>query len=286
MRTLVTWTCVILGMGVCGLVVSDALSWERWVAPVWVAGEAVLDQEIRPATSPVAGSRFARPAPRGWTAPNLVGARDRPDETWRPGLAQLGLPVAAQSPRLGVEPAGVIGLSMERDAGAPLPQVRLVADVLDAMPDKCDERLFGTWYCDISCLYDDCEAYGPTYTLSRSIDPDGYERIHERYKYGEDPFLSEYRVERKWGTPRSNSPLEKGKLVFASCDGKTDAGHSRFSVNIRKPDGSDWQVVMYWVDGANQVMSAEYYYVWREGGKIQKKRRHHDECQREIKRYD
>ena len=286
MKPIVTRLGVILALCSGGLAVSQALSWEWWVAPARVAGDAVLDQERRPATSPVLRSRFARPVPRGWTAPSLVGARDRPDETWRLRLAQLGLPVAAQAPRLGVGLAGVMGLSMGRDAGAPLPQVRLVADVLDAMPDKCDERLFGTWYCRISCLYDDCEAYGPTYTLSRSIDPDGYERIHERYKYGEDPFLSEYRVERKWGTPRSNSPLEKGKLVFASCNGKTDAGHSRFSVNIRKPDGSDWQAILYWVDGANQVMSAEYYYVWREGGKIQKKRRGLDECQREIKRYD
>ena len=287
MKPIVTRIGVILALCSGGLAVSQALSLERWVVPVQVAGEAVLAQERRSATSPVRRSRFARPVPRGWAAPSLVGARGRPDETWRPGLVQLGLPVAAQAPRLGVEPAGVMGLSMERDAGAPLPQVRLVADVLDAMPDKCDERLFGTWYCSISCLYDDCEADGPTYILSRSIDPDGYERIHHRYINGDDlRFFSEWRVERKWGAFTANSPLEKGKLLYASCNGRTDAGHSRLAVNLKNPDGSDRQAILYWVDGANRAMWVEYYNVWREGDKTQKKRRHREQCRREIKRYE
>ena len=285
MRTLSTWTCMILGMGMCGLVVSDALSWERWVNSSWVAAPPALAQEIRPAASPVLRPRFARPMPRGWEAPSLVEARDRPDETWRPGLTQLGLPVTAQTPRLGVGLAGVMGLSMGRDTVAPLPRIRLVKDVLDAMPDMCDERLFGKWYCGIGCLYDDCEAWRGTYTISRSIDPDGYERIHERYENRGIKEIHEWKVERKWGTFVSSDPLLKGKLAYTSCNGRTNDGYSRLAVNLRNPDGSNQRLVLYWVDGANQKMWVESYEILWDKDKVSKKISTRDECRRDLKRY-
>ena len=69
MRTLVTWTCVVLILYVCGLAVSQALSLERWVDSSRLAAPPALAQETRPPASPVLRSRFARPVPVGWSAP-------------------------------------------------------------------------------------------------------------------------------------------------------------------------------------------------------------------------
>ena len=283
MRTMVTGTCMILILCSGGLAVSQALSWERWVNLSRVAAQPALAQERRPATSPVAGSRFARPVPRGWTAPSLVGARGRPEEPWRSRLAQLGLPVAAQSPRLGVEPAGVMGLSMGRDAGAPLPQVRLVKDVLDAMPNKCDERLFSTWYCGVYCAWS-CEARYGVMTIKRSLDPDGYERIHQRWDDRGYTWLSEWRVERKWVRPPSfvNSPVEKGKLTAASCNTKTPWGSSILSVNLKSPDGSERLLYKYQVDGENRTMRLSIYTISWKGDTPHSKPYGGYLCQREL----
>ena len=221
MRTMMAWTWVILGMG---MALSDVLlSWEWWVAPAQVAGEGVLAQESRPVASPVLRSRFVRPVPPGWTAPSLVGTRDRPDEPWRTGWAQLGLPGAAPGPRLGVEPAGEAVPSVGRAAGArlgppplaasvrralPPPQVSLVKDVRETMPQLCDDKLFRyreadlslcsnlAWYETVPTYCDDilkkkpkkwqcnlaCFAGGRcrgsfSLTFSRDFDSSGYQRI-------------------------------------------------------------------------------------------------------------
>ena len=156
----------------CGLAVSQALSWERWVASAQVA------------------------------AP--------PTET----------------------------------RALPLPRVRLVKDGLDAMPDKCDECLFGTtWYCGIACQRDNCSAHGGEFTLSRSLDPAGYQRIRQKefHPLNGDTHISEWRVDRKWTPAVSDGPLKEGRMVGASCNGKTNAGFSNLSVNLKNLDGSDRQ---------------------------------------------
>ena len=276
MRTLVTWTCVILGMGVCGLVVSDALSWERWVVPGQVAGEAVLAQERRPATSP---SRFARPVPRGWAAPSLVGARGHPDEPWRGRLTQLGLPVAPQAPRLGVGPAGEAVPSMEFDAGAqalPLPQVRLVKDVLDAMPDKCDERLFGgKWYCDIGCGIV-CQHRNEMY-LQREVDAEGYQVVSfkETLPDGEESsrgaIHARWKVDRKWHEAGKKDWYAQGRpQVALSCNGKSGSGRPVLSVNYQHPNMNDRRQIRIYIkqDGA---MGFDGYDVRWVDGKAQKR---------------
>ena len=160
-----------------------------------------------------------------------------------------------------------------------------VSDGPDARPDPCDKRLFGVWYCNIACLYDDCEADGGTYTLSRSIDPDGYERIHQQLVYPEgDTFLSEWRVARQWGPTVGDDPVEKGKLVAVSCNGKTDAGYSNLSVNLKNPDGSDRHLYKYWVDEANRILWQEFYDVRWEGDTMHKRIYGQHKCYRELKR--
>ena len=72
MRTRAIWIGVSPGVGRwCGLVVSQALSLERWVETSISLGRAAgsLAQETLPPASPVLRSRFARPVPFGWSAP-------------------------------------------------------------------------------------------------------------------------------------------------------------------------------------------------------------------------
>ena len=329
MRTLVTWTCVILILCSGGLALSEALSLERWVNPSRLAAQPALAQETRPPASPVPWSRFARPVPVGWAGPSLVGERGRPGETWRPRLEHLGLPVAAPAPRLWVGPAGDTVPSVGRGAGArlgppplaasvmrvlaslplpaaaaapgyavgslektacearavPLPQVRLVKDVLVAMPDKCDDRIFGKWYCDIDCTgY--CAATSGEFTLKRSIDPGGYERIH--YSLDGEGFtstiLSEWRVDRKWHPPVGNSLMEKGRLVAVSCNGKSKSGHAVLAVNVKSPDGSWRKKMSYYLDETNRILWSEFYEVWWKGDKSYNKLLGREECRRELSR--
>ena len=285
MKPIVTRIGVILALCSGGLAVSQALSWERWVVPVQVAGEAVLDQERRPATSPVRRSRFARPVPRGWAAPSLVGERDRPDEPWRGRLTQLGLPVTAQAPRLGVEPAGVMGLSMERDAGAPLPRVRLVADVLEAMPDMCDERIFvGKWYCGIHCGIA-CRHEGEV-KLRREVDAEGYQIIS--FEETSDSIRlahARWKVDRKWHPTGKGDAYAFGRpLVALSCNGKSDSGHSVLSVNHKEVDGSDHKQIRIYME-KDGSMRFDQYNVWWADSKVQKKLALPRECRRSYERY-
>ena len=327
MRTLVTWTCVILILCSGGLALSEALSLERWVNPSRLAAQPALAQETRPPASPVPWSRFARPVPVGWAGPSLVGARGRPGETWRPRLEQLGLPVAAPAPRLWVGPAGDTVPSVGRGAGArlgppplaasvmrvlaslplpaaaaapgyavgslektacaaravPLPRVRLVKDVLAAMPDKCDDRIFGTWYCILDCSGWSCTSYGGEITLRRSIDPGGYERIHRRYEpYGvSDIDRSEWRVDRKWHPPVGNGPIEKGRLVSVSCNGKIKSGHAVLAVSMKSPDGSWRRTRSYYLDETNRFLWVQFYEVWWKGDKSYTKLLGQKTCRRE-----
>ena len=291
MRLLVTW-CMMLGMGVCGMALSDALSWERWAAPVQVAGETVLDQEIRPATSPVLRSRFARPAPRGWAAPSLVEARGRLDEMWRPGLAQLGLPVAAQAPRLGVGPAGATGLSMELGVEAravPLPRVRLVKDVLEAMPDMCDERIFGgKWYCDIMCGIGGCHHYSEM-KLKREVDAEGYQIIswEEKSIDTDHHFHARWIVDRKWHPTGKGEWYARGRpQVALSCNGKSDSGHSVLSVNYQHPNGHKRLQIRIYID-KDGAMTFDQYDVWKEkgNGKIHKEPYGARRCRRSFEEF-
>ena len=329
MRTLVTWTCVILILCSGGLALSEALSLERWVNPSRLAAQPALAQETRPPASPVPWSRFARPVPVGWAGPSLVGARGRPGETWRPRLEHLGLPVAAPAPRLWVGPAGDTVPSVGRGAGArlgppplaasvmrvlaslplpaaaaapgyavgslektacaaravPLPRVRLVKDVLVAM-DACDGRIFGTWYCGpISCAWG-CTPSGGVITLGRSTDPDGYQRIRYRYDIHGGSSWAEWKVDRQWNPRVGNDWHEKGRLIGASCNGRTAAGHSVLTVNTKKPDGSDRRQYNYYSDRTKRILWVDEYDVHWEGGKSYAKITGHMSCVRELAESD
>ena len=305
MRRLATWTCVILLLCGCGLVVSEALSPKRWVASVRVAEAAVREQAARPAVNRGLGSRVARRVvPPGWSAPRLVGARSRPGETWRPHVGQRGLPVATQAPRLWVGPAGDAALSVGFDAGTqfeppplaasvmrtplvsgkmairtidslekrryeaaiPLPHIKLVKNTLEAMPDKCDEKLMGKWYCNLNC-YIGCEAANEK-TFSRTVDGDGYEEIHMRHFVKGGPFTSDgvdrfrWRVDRKWHPhPPGSHPYFQERLFAASCNGKFN-GYSTLTVNYKKPDGSDRSKNVYAVDKTGKLWVESFSVRW------------------------
>ena len=342
MKPIVTRIGVLLALCSGGLAVSQALSWERWVAPVQVAGEAVLAQEIQPATSSVAGSRFARPVPRGWAAPSLVGERSRPGAAWQPRLGQLGLPVAAQAPRLGVGPAGDAATSMEFDAGArhgppplaasvkrvvaalpqapevssgsmpgragvlrtadmtkaqcekniiPLPKVRLIKDVLEAMPDMCDERIFGgKWYCDIMCGIGGCHHYSEM-KLKREADAEGYQIIswEEKSIDTDHHFHARWIVDRKWHQTGKDEWYARGRpQVALSCNGKSDSGHSVLSVNYQHPNGHKRLQIRIYIDKAG-AMTFDQYDVWKEkgngNGKIHKEPYGARRCRRSFEEY-
>ena len=164
MRTLVTWTCVILGVGVGGLAVSQALSLERWVDSSRLAAPLALAQETRSPASPVLRSRFGRVVPVGWRAPRLAEEPARPDQA----LLTLVELLSAQAADVALQP--VAGLSLDEAAGVgpwprPIPVAASVmqyrpalgravapggcADpkpierILASMPDKCDDKLLG-----------------------------------------------------------------------------------------------------------------------------------------------
>ena len=179
MRTRTIWIGVVLVLGVCGLVVSQALSLERWVDSSRLAAPPALAQEIRPPASPVLRSRFGRVVPAGWSAPRLVEEPAHPDQTL---LTFLGLPSAhaadvALQPVAGlslVEPAGVgpwprpipvaasvmhyqpaLGrLSPKELCRGPRGRQPLGSTIADKMPDQCDDKLWGKWMCGRSLRHD------------------------------------------------------------------------------------------------------------------------------------
>ena len=206
MRTRTIWIGVVLVLGVCGLVVSQALSLERWVDSSRLAAPPALAQEIRPPASPVLRSRFGRVVPAGWSAPRLVEEPAHPDQTL---LTFLGLP-SAHAADVALQP--VAGLSLVEPAGVgpwprPIPVAASVmhyqpalgsvspgtvprpidgrqplgSTIADKMPDKCDDKLWGQvdvranlWQLRLADTGDNGTVQT---TLSRTIGEGGHEHV-------------------------------------------------------------------------------------------------------------
>ena len=287
MRTRAIWIGVILVLGVCGLAVSQALSLERWVAFARLGAPPALAQETRPPASSVLRSRFARPVPAGWRAPRLVEEPGRPGEAL---MTLLGLPSAhaadvALPPVAGlslVEAAGVgpwprpipvaasvmhyrpaLGQAVAPDAcstsAVPLPDAKPILRILASMPDKCDDKLWGRWYCGGNHSH----SYDELMILSRTIDENNFERISQKFPaFGSERILT---VDREW---HPDSFMKKGQLSRASCNGVDEDGYKKLTVSDRNADLSDptgrW--TEYVVD-SNGLLWLPHYTLRRDGDK-------------------
>ena len=284
MRTRAIWIGVVLMLCVCGLAVSQALSLERWVDSSRLAAPPALAQETWPPARPVLRSRFARPVPAGWSAPRLVEEPARPGQAL---LTLLGLPSAhaadvALPPVAGlslVEAAGVgpwprpipvavsvmhyrptLGraVSPEDCAEAPGGRQPLGSTIADKMPDKCDDKLWGRWYCGGN----HSNSYDELMILSRTIDENNFERISQSFpNTGSETIFT---VDREWH-PDSRV---KGWLSRASCNGVNEYGYKKLTVSRRNADLSDptgrW--TEYFVD-SNGLLWLEGYKLRRDGDK-------------------
>ena len=296
MRTLVTWTCVILGVGVGGLAVSQALSLERWVDSSRLAVPPALAQETRPPASPVLRSRFARPVPAGWSAPRLAEEPGHPGEALLTRLrlpsahaADVALPPVAglslvEAPSVGPWPRPIpvaasvmqyrpaLGQAVSSGDCAEVPGGRrpLGSTIADKMPDQCDDKLWGRWICGQTYDSGGKGHGGVQTTLSRTIGEGGYEHI--RYHVYNDAWIGgydntyEWKVDEKWHP----APLEKGKLAAATCNGWNKRGYRILTVYYKKPDGSDREALEYFVDSSGRLWK-ETYEVWFEGDKMHQK---------------
>ena len=303
MRTLVTWTCVILGVGAGGLAVSQALSLERWVDSSRLAAPPALGEETRPPASPVLRSRFGRVVPAGWSAPRLVEEPGRPDQAL---LTRVGLP-SAHAADVALPP--VAGLSLVEAAGVgpwprPIPVAAAVmhyrpafgravapedcADakpirrILASMPDKCDDKLWGEWSCGQTLgTTGDWDDNGLEYTFSRTIGEGGYEYVRLRRR---NPWASsahdrtrEWKVDRKWHP----APQGRGRLAVATCNGRNEFGYRILGVYEKNPDGSGRTSIQYYVDSEG-VGWEETYQVWWKGDKMYEKQLDRTRCNRET----
>ena len=304
MRTRAIWIGVVLVLGVCGLVVSQALSLERWVDTSRLGAPPALAQETRPPASPVLRSRFGRVVPPGWSAPRLVEEPARPDQAV---LTRVGLPSAHAAD---VALAPVAGLSLVEAAGVgpwprPIPvaasvmqyrpalgqavapedcaDAKPIQRILASMPDKCDDKLWGRWMCGQSYWSDGTagEYTGTEYTFSRTIGEGGYEhvRLSERDPRGKSIYdkTEEWKVDEKW------HPLPRGggRLSAATCDGQNEQGYRILAVYEKNPDGSARTMVEYYVDSEG-VGWEEKYKVWWKGGKMYEKKLDRTRCNRET----
>ena len=308
MRIRAIWIGVVLVLGVCGLVVSQALSLERWVDTSRLAAQAALAQETRPPASPVLRSRFARPVPVGWRAPRLVEEPGRSGEALltRLGLprahaADVALPVAGLSL---VEAAGVgpwprpipvaasvvqyrpaLGRAVAPGdcADAPGGRQPLGSTIADKMPDQCDDKLWGRWMCGQS-YWSDGTAGGYTgteYTFSRTIGEGGYEHI--RLSQRDPRGYSIYDKTENWKVDEKWHPLPRGggRLTAATCDGWNRQGYRILTVYEKNPDGSARTSTEYYVDSEG-VGWKEEYKVWWKGDKMYEKKLDRIRCDRET----
>ena len=307
MRTRAIWIGVVLVLGVCGLVVSQALSLERWVDTSRLAAPSALAQETRPPASPVLRSRFARPVPAGWSAPRLAEEPGHPGQAL---LTRLGLPSAhaadvALPPVAGlslVEAAGVgpwprpipvaasvvqyrpaLGRAVSPEACAEAPGGRrpLGSTIADKMPDKCDDKLWGRWICGQTYGSSGRGHGGVQTTLSRTIGEGGYE--HVRLRTYNDSWIAGYDITEEWKVDHKwhPNPLQKGELAAATCDGWNKHGYRILTVYYKKPDGSDRSAMKYFVDSSGRLLE-ERYEVWWVGDKMHQKRLWMTACVRET----
>lgn len=136
------------------------------------------------------------------------------------------------------------------------------------MPDKCDEKLLGKWYCDTNCAGWSCTAIEGERTFSRTVDGDGYEEIQMRLVQktlfisfqSDREYHYRWRVDRTW-RPNGQNPFWKEKLFAASCNGKVNVS-STLSVNYKNPDGSDRWLRIYAVNPAEKTLTIESYRTW------------------------
>ena len=279
MRTRAIWIGVVLVLGAGGLAVSQALSLERWVDTSRLAAQPALAQETRPPASPVLRSRFGRVVPVGWSAPRLVEEPGRSDQAL---LTRLGLP-RAHAADVALPP--VAGLSLvEAPSVGPWPRpipvavsvvhyrpalgrsvspedcadAKPIQRILASMPDKCDDKLWGRWYCGGNHSH----SYNELMILSRTIDENNFERISQKFPaVGNERILT---VDREWH-PDS---LMKGRLFRASCNGVNEYGYKKLTVSDRNADLSDptgrW--TEYFVD-SNGLLWLDGYKLRRDGDK-------------------
>ncbi len=286
MRTRAIWIGVVLILCACVLAVSQALSLERWVDSARLGAPPALAQETRPPASSVLRSRFARPVPAGWSAPRLVGETGRPDQAL---LTLLGLPSAhaaavalppvaglslVEAPSVGpwsrpipvaasvMHSRPALGQAVAPDAcptsAIPLPDARPIQRILASMPDKCDDKLWGRWYCGGN----HSNSYDELMILSRTIDENNFERISQSFpNTGSETIFT---VDREWH-PDSRV---KGRLSRASCNGVNEYGYKKLTVSRRNADLSDptgrW--TEYFVD-SNGLLWLEGYKLRRDGDK-------------------
>ena len=291
MRTLVTWTCVILVLGICGLAVSQALSLERWVDSSRLGAQAALAQEPRPPASPVLRSRFARPVPAGWSAPRLV---EEPGRSGQALLTRLGLP-SAHAADVALPP--VAGLSLDEAAGVgpwprPIPVAASVMQYRPALgglcppgavripnpssafsppcPTSATTSFGGGGFAGKLMTAGARDHGGYRRPYPRTIGEGGYEHI--RYHVYNDAWIGgydntyEWKVDEKWHP----APLEKGKLAAATCNGWNKRGYRILTVYYKKPDGSDRKALEYFVDSSGRLWK-ETYEVWFVGDKMHQK---------------
>ena len=309
MRTRAIWIGVPLILCACGLVVSQALSLERWVDSSRLAAPPAL-QETRPPASPVLRSRFAWPVPVGWSAPRLVEEPGHPDQAL---LTRLGLP-SAHAADVALPPVAGLSLVAAPSVGPwprPIPVAASVmhyrpalgryvspgdcaevpggrrplgSTIADKMPDKCDDKLWGKWLCGQGHWGDGTvyEGTGLEYTFSRTIGEGGYEhvRLRRRDPWGTSSFdvTEEWKVDRKWHP----LPQGGGRLAYTTCNGWNKFGYRILAVHEKNPDGSGRTAVEYYVDSEG-VGWKETYQTWWKGDKMyEKKIRPNVRCDRET----
>ena len=313
MRTFVTGTCVVLTLGACGLVVSQALSLERWVETSLLAAPPALAQETLPPASPVLRSRFARPVPFGWSAPRLVEEPARPDQAL---LTRLGLPSAhaadvalppvaglslVEAPNVGPWPRPIpvaasvmhyrpaLGRAVAPEdctSAIPLQDAKPIQRTLASMPDKCDDKLWGKWVCrpEGRTSSGSWKYKATEYTFSRTIGEGGYEHVRlDRQNQGDRGVVTQnWKVDRKWHpAPRGYIPLPAGRLASATCNGRSKQGYRTLNVYEKNPDGSARTLASYYVDSGGVGWKIRYQ-VWWKGDKMYVKKRDHVRCDRET----
>ena len=130
--------------------------------------------------------------------------------------------------------------------------------VADETPDKCDDKLWGRWYCGSGRS----NSRNTLMILSRTIDENNFEKIRQRFpEVGNETI---YTVDREWHP----NPLTKDRLSRASCNGVDELGYRKLTISQRNADLSDptgkW--VDYVVD-SNGLLWKTVYKLRRDGDK-------------------
>ena len=157
------------------------------------------------------------------------------------------------------------------------------AEANTSMPDKCENNLHGKWQCGV--LYNSLGNISNVqyhYTISSTIDEDGYEHISMRIVdpswIGGYDITQEWKVDEKWHPNLLRK--DKNELVAVTCDGTNKKGYKILVAYYKEPDGSDRSAMKYFVDSRGR-MQRERYKVWWVGDTMHQKRLFYDICLRE-----